>query len=451
MKNIILSIIIYLLITWWAFANNNIKNSVFYIPSWNYYYITDSNQEWFIDWTYSIKNAMTDEEELWEIFNSLFPENSCYITECWINKKKLLFEAVLKYSYEKTSEYEDEIDIAKTRYENDDELEDDLNEIEEKVSVLIDNKDSYKESWYNTWKENQWFQICATSIENWIIKYNFTRKFISYNRDIFTWKYYLLALPLNIDTWIEYDSFTLNNFSWKNNVIEINTSNDIENISNFSKFEEIDLEKIDDDNFSINIDYNNIKDTLEEKLSNIYDTYNKELEVKSFNIILFYENNDWELNYISDIISSYNQKKQSFIKSCENVYKINNEESFYIEVYNEWLNKIVSTENNNLFLKKIDNVFTKLDNMFDFWDLESDLDKEDYYLILKGLKTQIEQVNITINEKIEYYSNQDNDYLNNNKEQIENFFEKKMFIDYIEKKVNFRIEEGLIEYYNYDK
>lgn len=88
--------------------------------------------------------------------------------------------------------------------------------------------------------------------------------------------------------------------------------------------------------------------------------------------------------------------------------------------------------------------------MFDFWDLESDLDKEDYYMILKGLKTQIEQVNITINEKIEYYSNQDNDYLNSNKEKIENFYEKKMFIDYIEKKVDFRIEEGLIEYYNYD-
>jgi hypothetical protein len=452
MKKIIISIILIIWTIVPAYTNEEIdpKKTIYYFSGLNYYYMTDNNADWFINWKFSIYKAMTDDKELWKIFNALFPKNSCYISRCWVNKKKLLFEAVLKYNYYEKPEFMEEINIAKTRYTDSSILNNDLKEIEESVNILIKNKKSSYGYWRNIWSKNNGTKICNTTIENWITTYNFSSMFKKINMKVFDHKHYILTLPLNIDTWFQNDLLTPNMPSWKDNTYKINTLEGLWKISSISVLNEINLNNSDYYYFSFDFNYIETKNELEKKLSKIYNTYNNQaLKIYDMKVLLFYENNEWELVYMSDLNPSYNEKEVYFQKSCENYFKINNEESFDRETYNQWINPAISNDNNKLFLKKIDNIFRKLDKRYDFWNLNSKIDKKNYYLMLIKLKDWLEVYNEKLSEKINLYSVREYKNIVDNKEKIEKLFEKKMFIDYLIKKSKFRIEEWLVDYYEW--
>ena len=323
-----------------------------------------------------------------------------------------------------------------------------MNEIEEKVSILIENKDSYKDFWSIESYENKWIDICWTKVETWIISYDVKKRFHTNNIDIFNYKHYLVSLPLSINTWYELDSMSMNNFDWKSTIYEINSLTDLESLSSVSFVDEVILEKVNEDFFTFDFNYVNIKEKLEKKLSEVYETYNnQDLIVSNMKILLFYENDDWKLVYVSGFNPSYYSKQKSFTNNCKSIYTINNEEAFNMEVYNWWVNSSIADKNNKLFLKRIDIIFQRLDRKYDFWNLESKINKKNYYIVLTNIKEKLENYRNKMYEKIIFYSNQDFQYISDNKLKIEKFFEKKMFIDYLIKKCNFRIEEWLIKYY----
>ncbi len=427
-------------------VNQDFRKKVFYFPTGNYYYTSNPDIAWFISWDFYLQNAITNNKELWDIFNALFPEESCEISMCWINKKKLLFETILKYNYyknknydNKASEFKEEIEVAKSRYTDSNKLNSDLKDIESKVPVLIENINSHLNFWEILSKIKISTEICGNNIYNWKANYNMKMDIETAmnNPDI-----YMLVLPTNIDTWYQSDSISPTYFSWKNEVHTIKSLEDIEALSSISTFQKANITMIDKIwNFPIEFDYYKQKEEIKQKLSKIYETYNnQELKVNTLEVILLYKNEEWKLVFWSKFNPNTEVLKNSNLKEhCSREYKIDFEESFNHEVHNSWIPEKIGTIENKLVLKKIENIFNKLDNTYDFWNLEGKVDKGNFYLILGNFYKKLKKYDETLNKEINNFSNLNYEQIVKNKNEIEKTFEKKMFIDYMIQKVKFRI------------